>query len=219
MAYGDVQPYKAKNVNAPLPEYDAMRARLTQRTNADTGQQQDAMARRFAAQGGLNSGAAIKQQQMIADQGVQNREQGMEGIQNQESAEQRRLNEIESGREFTSQEAATGRQFQAGESQLGRDFQGMESQRGRDFTAGQNKLTMDQNASQFGQTFGLQQKQYDTQTSQADRQYQMDKNNDALNQAQMLMPNATAADISQLADHLKAGGTYEQYYKKKGWLA
>lgn len=151
MAVNDVNQsvYKAKDVSKPLPEYDAMRARLTQRSNADVGQQQDAMQRRFASQGGLNSGAAIKQQQLVAEAGAQNREQAMEGINSQESAERRRLQEIESQKEFQSQEAATGRQFQAGESQLGRDFAGNESRLGRDFAAGESRLGREAQRSMF----------------------------------------------------------------------
>jgi hypothetical protein len=128
MAINDVKPtqpapYKAKDVSAPIAEYDAMRSRLGQRVNADTQQQQDAMQRRFAAQGGLNSGAAIKQQQLVAEAGAQNREQAMEGINSQESAERRRMQEAEAQKEFQSQEAGAQRQFAASESQLGRDFQ------------------------------------------------------------------------------------------------
>ena len=115
--------YKAKDVSAPIPEYDAMRSRLSQRTNADTQQQQDAMQRRFAAQGGMNSGAAIKQQQLVAEQGVQNREQAMEGVNQQEAAQRAQLQAAESQKEFQSQEAAAGRDFTAGESKLGRDLQ------------------------------------------------------------------------------------------------
>lgn len=120
-----VQPgvYKAKDVSGKLPEYDAMRARLSQRTNADTQQQQDAMQRRFAAQGGLNSGAAIKQQQLVAEAGAQNREQAMEGVNAQEAQQRQRLQEAESQKEFQSQEAATGREFAAQESLLGRQQQ------------------------------------------------------------------------------------------------
>lgn len=139
MALNDVKPmapYKAKDVGGKLPEYDAMRSRLGQRVNADTQQQQDAMARRFAAQGGLNSGAAIKQQQLVAESGAQNREQAMEGINQQESAERRRLAEVEAQKEFQSQEAAVGRQFQAQESQLGRQFQSKESLLGREHQRG-----------------------------------------------------------------------------------
>lgn len=142
MAVNDVNQsvYKAKDVSKPLAEYDAMRSRLSQRSNADVGQQQDAMQRRFASQGGLNSGAAIKQQQLIAEAGAQNREQAMEGVNSQESAERRRLQEAESQKEFQSQEAATGRQFQSQEALAGRAFAAGESRLGREFAAGESRL-------------------------------------------------------------------------------
>jgi hypothetical protein len=139
MALNDVKPagvYKAKDVSGPLKEYDAMRARVGQRVGADTQQQQDAMQRRFAAQGGLNSGAAIKQQQLVAESGVQQREQAIEGVDAQETAERRRLQEAEAQKEYQSQEAETGRQFAAGESKLGRDFTAGESKLGRDAQRG-----------------------------------------------------------------------------------
>lgn len=128
MALNDVQQpiqgaYKAKKTDTALPEYDAMRARLNQQSNADVQQQQDAMQRRFASQGGLNTGAAIKQAQIVADAGVQKRDQGLQDINTQESAEQRRLAEGEANKEFQSNEAATGRSFTANESKLGREQQ------------------------------------------------------------------------------------------------
>lgn len=160
MAVNDVSQsaYKAKDVSKPLPEYDAMRARLTQRSNADVGQQQDAMQRRFASQGGLNSGAAIKQQQLVAEAGAQNREQGMEGISSQESAERRRLQEAESQKEFQSQEAATGRQFQSQEAQAGRDFSAGESRLGRDFAAGESRMGREAQRSMFDVDMGFKEK-------------------------------------------------------------
>jgi hypothetical protein len=149
------KPYKAKDTSAALPEYDAMRKRLTQRVQADTQQQQDALARRFASMGASNSGAAIKQQQMAAESGVRQREEGLEGIQSQESAERRRLAEIESGREFQSQEAVAGRQFQAGESRLGREFTAGESALGRQFAAGESRLGREFTAGEAEKTRGF----------------------------------------------------------------
>ena len=160
MAVNDVSQsaYKAKDVSKALPEYDAMRARLTQRSNADVGQQQDAMQRRFASQGGLNSGAAIKQQQLVAEAGAQNREQAMEGVNSQESAERRRLQEAESQKEFQSQEAATGRQFQSQEAATGRQFQSKEAQVGRDFAAGESRLGRESQRSMFDVDMGFKEK-------------------------------------------------------------
>ena len=157
------QPYKAKDVSAPLPEYDAMRARLTQRSNADVGQQQDAMQRRFAAQGGLNSGAAIKQQQLVAEAGAQNREQAMEGVNSQEAAQRAQLQAAESQKEFQSQEAATNRDstqsFAAGESALGRQF-----------TAGESKLGREQQQGQFDKDLAFKDKVQTWSEGQAAKQ-------------------------------------------------
>ena len=145
---------------APLPEFAAQRQKVEQRINADTQGQQDAMQRRFAAGGMLNSGAAMKQQGIVANQAQQNKTDALAGVDAAEMGEQQRRQEITDGRDFASSQAQMGRDFEGQQAQLGRDFAGSESALGRAFSAGESKLGRDQQGSQFDKTFGLQKDQF-----------------------------------------------------------
>lgn len=170
--------YKAKDVSGALPEYNAMRARLQQKTTAETGQQQDAMARRFASQGGSNTGAAIKQQQLIAEAGAQRSDEGTQQINEQEAATRRQLQAAEDQKVFQSQEADAGRQFTAGENEAGRQFTAGESRIGRDFQAGESEKQRGFQKGMFDEDMAFkksaqdwQQKFQTRQLDQADREY------------------------------------------------
>jgi hypothetical protein len=130
----------------PLPEFQAQRQKVTQRLGADAQGQQDAMARKLAAGGMLNSGAAVKQQALIGQNAAQTREDALQQVDAAEMGEQQRRQEIMDQRDFAANEA-----------KLGRDFQGSESAMARALQAGQ-----------FDRQFGMSEKQFD-----ADRQDQM----------------------------------------------
>jgi len=134
---------------APLPEFAAQRQKVEQRINADTQGQQDAMQRRFAAGGMLNSGAAMKQQGIVANQAQQNKTDALAGVDAAEMGEQQRRQEITDGRDFAGSESALSRAFSAGESKLGRDQQGSQFDR-----------SFQQSGQQFDKTFGLQKDQF-----------------------------------------------------------
>lgn len=64
--------------------FNLMRERAGQSASAGTQQSRDALARRFSAMGGSNSGARIKLEQEAFDQGEQTKNQALEGINQQE---------------------------------------------------------------------------------------------------------------------------------------
>ena len=145
---------------APLPEFAMQRQKVEQRVNADTQGQQDAMQRRFAAQGMLNSGAAIKQGNIVANQGTQNKMDAIAGVDAAEMGEQQRRQEIQDNRDFMSNESKLGRDFAGSESALGRAFAASESKAGRDLQGSQFDRTFKQSGDQFNQEFGLQKDQF-----------------------------------------------------------
>ncbi len=99
--------------------FDLARQRASQRSQADLQQNQDALQRRFAAMGALNSGAAIKQQQLAQERAQQQREEAMSGIDATEA--DRHENQI--NRDFQAGEAEKQRGFQREQSGLDRGFQ------------------------------------------------------------------------------------------------
>lgn len=125
-------------------EFDLARTRASQQNNAAIQQQKEAIKRRAAAGGNLNSGAFIKQERQVEQQGQQNLQQANEGIDTAQRAENRRVAEVKEGRDFASNEAAMQRKFMAAESALQRGMQ----------------------ADQFAKTFGLSKEQFEAQKAQ-----------------------------------------------------
>tara|TARA_R110000868_G_scaffold62962_3_gene189961 strand:- start:15584 stop:16264 length:681 start_codon:yes stop_codon:yes gene_type:complete len=142
-------PAVAQAPKPKIPEFDVQRKKVEQRVNADAQGQQDAMARRFAAQGMLNSGAAIKQQGIVANQATQNREDALQQVDAAEMGEQQRRQEVVDQRDFASNEA-----------KLGRDFQGNESALARALQTSQFDRNFDQQGQQFKDQFGLSKDQF-----------------------------------------------------------
>lgn len=163
-------PQNPQMPKAPLPEFQAQRKKVEQRINADTQGQQEAMQRRFAAQGMLNSGAAIKQAGIVANQAQQNREDALGQVDAAEIGEMQRRQEIMDQRDFASNEAKLGRDFQGQESAIARALQKEQFDKGfglqeRDFTrqGEQWQKSFDQGASQFDRTFNQSNQQFKDQ--------------------------------------------------------
>jgi hypothetical protein len=146
----------AENYN----EFDVARQRAQQQNSAAVQQQTDAMKRRFAAQGALNSGAAIKQEQLAHEQGAQNLEQANQGINAQEQGVLKQEREAQKQRDFASNEANLGRQFQAGEAEKQRGFVTGERLGSQGFSADQAKLSRDLQNTQFGKQLQLEQDKF-----------------------------------------------------------
>jgi hypothetical protein len=114
------QPYKAAAAPTALPQFDVLKGQATQRANAAGQQQEQALQRKFASLGNLNSGAAIKLQQQSAADINQQKEDVIQGLDAAQTQEIARLGEVEKGREFQSAETAMQRQAQ--QSQFDRSF-------------------------------------------------------------------------------------------------
>lgn len=105
-------------IQQPQDEFELQRKRAQQEANAAKQQQTDALKRRFAATGMLNSGAAI-QQERLANEAVDKQlsERG-EAIDTAQRAEARRLAEIKEARDFAKAEREASQGF-AREERLG----------------------------------------------------------------------------------------------------
>lgn len=112
-SFKPIQPgasYQAKDMSkAVLPQFDTMRQQTSQALSKQNSTNQDALQRRFAAMGNMNSGAYVKAGQ-IQDQGNQETTaNAMNTIGSQEAAERTNLQNMENQKEFQSGE--TGRQL------------------------------------------------------------------------------------------------------------
>lgn len=129
--------------------YDTLRARAKADVAQQTGEQQDALKRRFAQLGNLSSGAAMKQEQLSQQKGAELQQRATEGIDIAQEQEAAQMEEQAKQREFARGERIASQSFAAAESQLGR------KQQERQFNAAQNLAK-----SQFGQQMAMSAKQF-----------------------------------------------------------
>lgn len=143
------EPIKA-DTTAVNRRFDTLRARAKADVAQQTGEQQDALKRRFAQLGNLSSGAAMKQEQMLSQRGAELQQKAMEGIDVAQEQEQVALEEQAKQREFARGERVASQAFGAAESQLAR------KQQERQFNAAQSLQK-----SQFGEQMAMASKQFD----------------------------------------------------------
>lgn len=97
----------------PLNEFELLRQKAMQRARKEGQRATEALQRRFAALGGLQTGAAIKAQQVAQQEAQRIGEERLGDIDIAEAAERQRRKEITEGREFQAGEAAKVRAQQA----------------------------------------------------------------------------------------------------------
>jgi hypothetical protein len=134
------QAYQAKKFEGALPEYDYIRNKISEQSNASNQTAQDAIKRRFASMGALNSGAAVKQAQLQNESSEKQKADQMQEVSFQEAQARRGLEREEAQKEYQSQEALKGREFSASESGLGRKFTAQQAADSRNFEAEQQML-------------------------------------------------------------------------------
>jgi hypothetical protein len=115
--------YKAKEFSGALPEFDYMRNKLNSQFSTQRDESQDALKRRFAALGGLNTGAYIKQAQLADEKLNQQKEESLGNIGFQEAQQRRALEREEGQKEFQSGEAFKQREYGSSEQDRAREFQ------------------------------------------------------------------------------------------------
>ena len=156
-----------------------------QEQNAQKQVAQDAMARRFAAMGRQNSGAAIKNQQLVERDSNEALNKRLQGIQDTQDAETQRLQEIEDARKFATSEREAGQKFGAEQAELGRKFQTGERLGGQEFAAAQADIQRKYGTSERE----AQQKfAYDRQEAAEDFQIGQDRVQRAWQQQYVLAP-------------------------------
>lgn len=149
------------NVNDLPDQYEVARKRASQQTNAAVQGQQDAMKRRFSANGAINSGAAIKQQQLAAEAGQQQLQQANEAIDSAQRADIMRQKEAQDARTFAREERLGSQEFGAGQADLGRKFTGEQAHLGRQFQSSERQAGESFAGSQNAAQRALQQRMAD----------------------------------------------------------
>lgn len=185
------QAYQAKKIQGPLPEYDYLRNKANEQINQASSAAQDAIQRRFASMGALNSGAAIKSQQLQQENTDKQKADTLQGIGFQEAQARRALENEEAQKEYQSQEALKGRKFSADEASLGRRFSADQAKQARNFEAQQQVLQRNMQREFFNadQQFKNDVFKFESGTKiqgleQAWQQFELDKENTDYNKEQ-----------------------------------
>jgi hypothetical protein len=118
-------------------QFEILRRRAKREANVQTQQGQEALKRRFASIGQLNSGAAIKQQQIARQQGAERAERAAQTVDLAEAQENQRRKELIEGRQFQSGESQKQREFLTGERIGGQEFATGERIGGQEFVSGE----------------------------------------------------------------------------------
>lgn len=118
-------------------QFDVARRRAQEQYGSNLQNRRDALARRFAALGNLDSGARLKQEELAANAEAANLTNANEGIQAAQNAEMQRRREILQGQEYASGEAEKGRKFATGERLGGQQFVGEQGAMQRQFLTGE----------------------------------------------------------------------------------
>lgn len=121
-------------------QFDYARKKAADQSAVSLQARKDALARRFASLGNLDSGAQIKQEENAANDEASNLTNANEGINAQQQAELGRRKEVVMGQQFASGEAEKGRTFQAGENALQRAYGTSEREAGQQFSGEQNAM-------------------------------------------------------------------------------
>lgn len=132
-------------------QFDYARKRATEQSGANLQARKDALARRFAALGNLDSGARIKIEEQAANEEAGNLNNANEGINAQQQAELGRRKEVVQGQQFASGEAEKQRAYGTSERIAGQQFGGeqaamqraygtSEREAGQEYASGQNDI-------------------------------------------------------------------------------
>jgi hypothetical protein len=124
----------------PNARFERAKSRAKQETGAQVQQQEEALKRKFAAQGLQASGAAIKAEQQTKQAGTEALGRRLEDISGREEAEQLQRQEIEAQRSFQRGEREAGQAFGAAQAKLGREFARGEREAGQAFSSSERAL-------------------------------------------------------------------------------
>lgn len=132
-------PYNTKAV----PQFEALRQRQQNRQQAQVGTADDALKRRFASMGAMNSGAMVKAQQNMLDNSARQNEEATQGIDFAEAQESSRQEERGQDVGFR------GEQFQFQKDEAGANRKMQESQFDRNYALQEAQMNMDSQAQNF----------------------------------------------------------------------
>lgn len=142
-------------------QFDVAKKKAAEQSAVALQARKDALARRFAALGNLESGARLKQEQIATDESEKNLGTANESIDAAQRSELGRRKEVVMGQQFAAGEAQKGREFAAEQAKGGQEFQAAQNELQRKFSTGERLSTQDFGALQakLGREFTTSERQ------------------------------------------------------------
>ena len=134
------QPQAGAPGGGAVDEFELLRRRLKQRGATRGEAQQRDLNRRFAATGGLPSGAAFKIRQQAQEAAERQTSEDIQDVNVLQAQTLRQEREAERQREFTGEQARLGREFTGEQARLGREFATQERLGSQEFAGEQAAL-------------------------------------------------------------------------------
>lgn len=122
-------------------QFDLARKRAQQASGASLQGRRDALQRRFAQLGNLDSGARLKMEQNLEQQGAQELQAANEGIDAQQAQEMGRRREILQGQEFARGEREAGQKFSGEQAAMQRAYLTGEREAGQKYGTGEREAS------------------------------------------------------------------------------
>lgn len=163
--------------------YGLLSKQMERQETQQTEQEKEALRRRFAAMGGLGSGASIKAESLAGEAGARRLSQARMSLESERLREEQQQEELEKQRQFqkserlgsqqfasserlgsqqfATQQAEMDRQFSSSERQAQQNWAAQQALLGREFTAEEARKMREMQESQFNASHALAQKEYD----------------------------------------------------------
>jgi len=148
--------------------YDVLGQQVQREERQRTGQEQEALQRRFASMGALGSGASVRAEQTAQEEGAKRFGQAKLGIETARLGEEQRFAEVEEGRQYSTAERIAAQKYGSAERQASQKFASSEALKGRDFATSEREAAQIFTSKESGKAYTRQQKLLDkTQGFQA----------------------------------------------------
>jgi len=144
---------------APIDRYELMRQRASRQGRTAIEDQSEAMKRRFAASGGLGSGASMRVMSQVEQKGQQQLAENLQGVDLAQAQEQYQEAEQEKGRQFSRAEREAAQAFGAGEAEKQRGFAVTEREAAQKFAANESSLSRALQEQMFDKDYSLKKQQ------------------------------------------------------------
>jgi hypothetical protein len=154
----------------PSARFERERKRVKQEETARQQQVQEAIRRKFAAQG-VSGGAEVKVLRESQDVGAQQQERRLEDVAGREETEALRRQEIGEARDFAQREREAQQEFARTESEIQRKFAAGETAAARKLQQEQFEKQLGFQQESFRENLAFQQSQLDTQVAQFNKQF------------------------------------------------